>query len=158
MINLLYPASFLPHKNHSLLCDFQLEDFCLSNNIRILLTIDSVPSCNSFKHIQFIGRQKRSSILEILSESYALIFLSSFESLGLPLIEAANRRIPVICPNLPYANELLGSSPYYINQLTTVAVTSTLHSFCEDLPHPRRSKLCIPLIPIDVAWDRFINA
>ena len=42
------------------------------------------------------------------------IILSSFESLGLPILEACNCRKSILIPNLQYAKELLGNTGYYL--------------------------------------------
>lgn len=157
LTELLYPSSLLPHKNHPLLFDRHLESFCLSWNIKILLTLDSVPSAHSFEHICCIGRLSHSRTLRVLTESSGLLYLSSFESLGLPLIEAATLELPVICPRLNYTKELLGDSPYYIESLTVSGVISTISLFQRDLPSPKQSRLRVPLVSIEEAWRVFAD-
>jgi len=49
-----------------------------------------------------------------MSTCHALLFLSALESLGFPLIEAAEHSLPVIAPDKPYVRELLGSNFYPI--------------------------------------------
>ena len=41
-INLFYPSSFLPHKNHKFLKNSKIINFLEENNINILLTIDKI--------------------------------------------------------------------------------------------------------------------
>ena len=64
-------------------------------------------------NIALLGRISHDLCIDYIKKSSALLFLSSFESLGLPLIEAAQLAKPVICPDLNYTRELLGSSPYF---------------------------------------------
>ena len=45
----------------------------------------------------------------------ALLFLSSEESLGLPLIEAMAINIPIVCPNLDYSRNICGDSAFYFD-------------------------------------------
>jgi glycosyltransferase involved in cell wall biosynthesis len=44
-----------------------------------------------------------------------LLFLSTEESYGFPLIEAMFMGIPVVCPDLPYAHELCSDGAIYFD-------------------------------------------
>tara|TARA_B100000212_G_C27362797_1_gene528992 strand:+ start:1035 stop:1538 length:504 start_codon:yes stop_codon:yes gene_type:complete len=112
----IYPASYLPHKNHRLLLSRKVVNFLNDYDIEILMTIDQKES-NIFSDNchRCIGEISRSNLLNLIKDIDAVVFLSSFESLGIPLIEAANLNKSIICPELDYAKELLGNSPYYFD-------------------------------------------
>lgn len=159
--NLFYPASLLPHKNHRLLLDPELLDYLFQNEIKVSLTIDSnqIPSEPSGS-LACLGRLDRDACLAFLRQSDALLFLSEYESLGLPLIEAASARKPVICFDLPYSRELLGDSPYYIQHdfRGDNPMCDALTKFLCDQPTPRQSVLVRDALPISTVWSCFLNA
>ena len=159
--NLFYPASLLPHKNHRLLLDPELLNYLIRNEIKVSLTVDShlFPSKTSGSLV-CLGRLDRDACIAFLRQSDALLFLSEYESLGLPLIEAANARKPVICFDLPYSRELLGDSPYYIQHdfRGDNPICCALARFLFDQPNPRQSALMRETLPISTVWRCFLNA
>ena len=158
---LFYPASLLPHKNHKLLFSPKVLECFLKNNIRLFLTIDAnqLPF-QSKGTVVCLGRLERKSCDRLLRESDALLFLSEFESLGLPLIEAATARKPVITFDLPYSRELLGDSPYYIKHdiRGDNPICCALSKFLSDQPTPRQAALVRDALPISTVWNHFLNA
>ncbi|HGI5214101.1 glycosyltransferase [Providencia alcalifaciens] len=72
----------------------------------ILKRIDSI---NQAKNIRIINRGLASSeaISDVYNSSRALIFPSSTESFGLPLIEASLLGMNVFAPNLTYVNDVI---------------------------------------------------
>ncbi len=112
-INLFYPASYLPHKNHILL--FKLVDKIniLNPRIKFILTINK--QNKNYSNIEFLGRVDRDKSIKLLKESSGMIFLSSFESLGIPLIEAVKLSKPIVAPDLPYSREILNNNAYFFS-------------------------------------------
>lgn len=110
---LIYPASLLPHKNHFLLHAPELIRLLEKYSFIVQVTLPSpyVEPVNPV--VQNLGRLSHNECRAAIKRSDALLFLSSCESLGVPLIEAAELHKPVVCPFLPYSRELLGGSPYY---------------------------------------------
>ena len=108
-----------PHKNFQLLLSTLLTpDF---SNVKLKIAV-TIPTEKRFDHILQIidkinsstkhyvhnfGSVEKKYIPEIYSKSKAALFLSSKESFGIPLIEAAQLKIPILAPNLPYAQEIL---------------------------------------------------
>ncbi|WP_413744864.1 glycosyltransferase [Synechococcus sp. MIT S9451] len=101
------------------------------------------------------GRLSRTQCTKLLKNSDVLLFPSLFESLGLPLLEAAQLSKPVICPDLDYSRELLGDSPYYydssqpidslISVIKNISSSSTLSA----------AKLVKSSLSTATAWDEF---
>lgn len=112
LLNLVYPAAYYPHKNHKM-----LSQICCDSNLPIknlTLTIDQ--SQNPAPHSVFItcaGNLSSEEIIDIYSKVDALIFLSTEESYGFPLIEAVYIGLPIVCPNLPYARYICGDEGIY---------------------------------------------
>ena len=157
MLKLFYPASFLPHKNHYLLNNSLVNDFLSDHAIQIYLTISESDMTFPSSNIVLLGRLSHESCLHYLEISSALLFMSSFESLGLPLIEAAQLEKPCICPDLPYSRELLGDSPYYFRDMNVISLISTIKNFTDEYSSPRSCILISSPISIDCAWNRFIS-
>lgn len=158
---LFYPASFLPHKNHQLLLQHELLEYFSRNEIKVFLSIDSnqLP-CKFNDLLVCLGKLDRDACLRFLCESDALLFLSEFESLGLPLIEAAEAFKPVICFDLPYTRELLDDSPYYIKHdfRADNPICCALEEFLSDQPTPRQAALVRDALPISSVWNYFLDA
>ncbi len=114
IINLFYPVSYLPHKNHKFLKNSKIINFLEQNNINILLTIEEKEFKLDCKSIKTLGRVSHNRCIEIMKNSSGLLFLSSFETLGLPILEACSCKKSIIIPDLEYAKELLGNTGYFL--------------------------------------------
>lgn len=158
MVELFYPASFLPHKNHSLLNCTRVYEFLALHDVQIFLTISDNDMIFESANIVLLGRISHQACMHYLQRSSALLFLSSFESLGLPLIEAAELGKPVICPDLIYARELLGQSAYYFQDQSSVSLCNTLMDFLYYQSIPKCSTLSSTLSGVDFAWQQFISS
>ena len=114
IINLFYPVSYLPHKNHKFLKNINIINFLEENNINILLTIENKDFQFKSKSIKILGKISHNSCIEIMKNSSGLLFLSSFETLGLPILEACSCKKSIIIPDLEYSRELLGNTGYFL--------------------------------------------
>lgn len=106
-----------PHKNHLFLLE-ALE--ILANKkvkFEIVLTVEKtnkeiiskIEQVNSLKMISIInlGGIPKNKVCEVYNQSKCLVFPSSKESFGLPLIEAANLGLDIIAPNLGYVDDIV---------------------------------------------------
>lgn len=114
----LYVASGEPHKNHRQL----IESWCLLAKEGLYpslkLTLDSVhfaELCSwveqKVEHYQLnvenVGSLSHDQIKEFYNQTGALIYPSTFESFGLPLIEARQAGLPVLASELDYVRDVL---------------------------------------------------
>jgi glycosyltransferase involved in cell wall biosynthesis len=115
-LSLIYPSMKYLHKNHNLLSYIDvLNDNDWQIN-KLLLTIESKANpapCVSW--IRCVGRLSIEEMIDNYAFVDALVFLSTNESYGLPLVEAMFVGLPVICPDLPYAKDLCGKEAIYFN-------------------------------------------
>jgi len=133
IINLFYPVSYLPHKNHEFLKNSKIINFLEQNNIKILLTIEKKDFELDSKNIKILGRISHNRCIEIMNNCSGLLFLSSFESLGLPILEACTCKKSIIITDLEYARELLGNSAYFLKYpLDVYDFLSVLNKFKND--------------------------
>ena len=149
MISLFYPASLLLHKNHAILFDPRLLKFIDYHSVHIYLTVDPIFDLPSqyLKYFTFLGRISHKDSLKLMSSCDGLLYLSSYESLGLPLIEATFFDKPIICPLKNYSLELLGSSAYYFQLDSIDSLISALYSFLS-CTTKITSSLKSPMVPI----------
>jgi glycosyltransferase involved in cell wall biosynthesis len=112
----LYIASGDPHKNHKKL----IEAWCLlsKNGIypKLIITIDvntKLHQCIMKKveeyklDVDIKPNLERNEIINLYSQSTALIFPSLFESYGLPLVEARQYGLPVLASELDYVRDIM---------------------------------------------------
>lgn len=109
----IYPADQYPHKNHNLI--YGADKLLQSLGIRIILTLPRIPCSYLDSSIVNIGSVKPETISELFANGAGLIFPSKCESYGLPLLEAMDADVPILCSDLPYTRELLGESAYYFD-------------------------------------------
>jgi glycosyltransferase involved in cell wall biosynthesis len=160
-IKFIYPASYLKHKNHSLLFVNAKTIYKHFPELEFILTIERNEFINIPKNIKCIGRVSRSEVMEKLINADALLFLSSFESLGIPLIEAAKLSKPIIVPKLSYSKELIGENAYYfdLNKNFLDSFLNTLFLFRNDLKNNKvRKSILIPeIISTDTLMRFFLK-
>lgn len=88
-------------------------------------------------YIKFIGKQNRSTVYYLLSESDALFFPSIIETYGLPLKEAMVYNTRVFASDLEYAKEVCGNyakyfNPFSANDLLTVFQENKYYEVSEE--------------------------
>ena len=114
----IYVASGEPHKNHEALINAWgvLADQGLFPSLALTLALELSPElCAHVAHvtaskglrIQNLGVLPHDRLLEMYRASGALIYPSSFESFGLPLIEARQAGLSVLAPELDYVRDVI---------------------------------------------------
>lgn len=113
-LHMIYPAAGYPHKNHRLLAAVDDSDVTQWPVTSLALTLDENNSpAPDLKGLHCVGTLAAQQMLEAYSQVDALLFLSTDESYGFPLIEAMFVGLPIICPDLPYARVLCGEGAIY---------------------------------------------
>lgn len=123
-IKILYVSRFYPHKNHIFLVD--LSKVLNENNIRheILITVDfSKQETLDLQQmitkdisIESIGEISQFELETYYKTSHIFIFPSNSETFGNPLIEAMKFGLPIVVPNLEYAQSIVEEAGIYYNQ------------------------------------------
>lgn len=117
-IILFYPSAFYPHKRHDFLLkvnSFTKKKRINLDNIEVWVTLSDT-NYAQFKGIEWIknlGKLNSSQMNDIYSKTDYLIFLSSIESYGLPLVEAIFLDIPIITVDFPYSRWLCEDKALY---------------------------------------------
>lgn len=114
----LYVASGEPHKNHRQL----IEAWCLLAKgglfPKLTLTLDRArfaELCDWVKqkieqcrlNVENVGSVPHAQVRQLYDRAGALIYPSTFESFGLPLIEARQAGLPVLASELDYVRDVL---------------------------------------------------
>jgi len=114
----VYVASGEPHKNHRRL----LEAWCLLADEGVFpslcLTLDEARFATLCKEIEvkrqqhglkvkIAGELSHQDVLALYTKAGAAIYPSTFESFGLPLIEARQAGLPVLASELDYVRDVL---------------------------------------------------
>lgn len=112
----VYVASNEPHKNHiTLLAAWRLlaeagHKPTLGLTVHkgsTLATYVGVYASQYALNIINFGKLQTEEILQLYGSSSALIYPSYYESLGLPLVEAAQRGMPILAPELDYVRDVV---------------------------------------------------
>lgn len=117
----IFPAQAYLYKNHGLLIEavnlIKTHHPDLFKQLKILLTLDESSGnaiCKQANKLgvlaafDLIGSLEYSKLLSIFNApGCALLFPSTIETIGLPLVEAASYGRSVVAPDLPYAREAL---------------------------------------------------
>lgn len=117
--NFIYPATAASYKGHLTLAKainiIKENDESLANKIKIHLTIEPRANIELYKYItknnllnsfEFHGCIPHDELLSFYKGSIGLLFPSTIETLGLPLLEAAAFGLPIIASDLDYAHEV----------------------------------------------------
>lgn len=115
-LKLIYPAAGYRHKNHRLLSKVNLNNDLQwpLESLKITLDPDKNPNPN-VAWLQCVGLLSGEQMVQAYSEVDALVFLSTDESYGLPLVEAMFLNLPIICPDLAYSRTLCGPEAIYFD-------------------------------------------
>ncbi len=115
-INFFYPSGYASYKNHAMIIEAVNS---LTEKIKAQIIVKFTLSSNENRYvkklyeavidknlpIQFIGYQEKNTIQEMYS-NHILIFASSVETFGLPLLEAQIAGTPMIVFKSIYSNEI----------------------------------------------------
>lgn len=116
----IYPAVPVAYKQHATIVKavkiIKKKDMDLASKLRIYFTIKEsdmpllskmIKKLDLTEQFIFEGVMPHEKLLEYYKSSKGLLFPSSIESLGLPLLEAARFGLPIIASDLDYVKEVL---------------------------------------------------
>jgi hypothetical protein len=153
-LQLFYPAASYPHKNHSLLSRLSPLDANAWPIEQLLLTVPPETSpAPSVPWVKCVGLQPSAEIIRLYRSVDALVFLSTEESYGFPLVEAMSVGIPIICPDLPYAHALCGEGAIYFNPRVIESLGTAIKQLHDRLAHGWWPDWSAQLTAIPPDWD-----
>jgi glycosyltransferase involved in cell wall biosynthesis len=142
----IYPANFWPHKNHLRL----LEAFRLFLDAvperrdawSLVLTGAGQTSEDALDralkeqgiggYIDRAGYLERADYLATLGSAVGLVFPSLNEGFGIPILEAQQAGVPVICSNVSCLPEVAGTGARFVNPYDTGDIAGALGDLADD--------------------------
>ena len=127
---LLYPSNHYLYKNHNIIIK-ALSEYPIENLlVYFTATASEFYKYKNLKFIKRINYYSYKNTYSIYNKFDALIYPSKIESLGLPLVEALNFKMPVLCSNLSYAKEIFGeNSTMYFNENSARSLNKCILKF-----------------------------
>jgi len=126
-LSLAYPAALYPHKNHALLGTLgqQTTDAWPVGDLTLTIPPARHPA-PGLPWIKCVGILSPAEMVALYQRIDALLFLSTDESYGFPLIEAMFVGLPIVCPDLPYAHTLCGDGAIYFDPRSASSLREAL--------------------------------
>lgn len=86
-----------------------------------------------FERVEFLGDVPPERLAGLYADSDALLFLSTKESFGLPVVEAMALGLPVVARRIPALVEIAGEAPLWVSQEATAEeVAARVEQLLED--------------------------
>lgn len=160
----IYPASAFPYKEHSTLVkalsELRRNAPDIVERIRIHFTLQKtdvpllvryIREKNLVDQFVFEGMMPHDNLLSYYKSSNGLLFPSTIETLGLPLLEAAAFGIPIVVSNLDYAHEVIADyrGAIYVNSYDFKGWAKAIESVCNT------SIRYQPIAPKESSWKNF---
>ena len=106
-----YPVSDFAHKRAELAEESALQLNKMASKVGLVITTTGTDEPGLAK----VGKLPYNQAMSYLCSSDALLFTSSQETLGLPLLEALHYELPAVVPDLDYAHEIFGDAAVYFS-------------------------------------------
>lgn len=161
-IILFYPAAFYPHKKHvflKTLNDYLLQNKVAFSDVEIWLTL-SDSDFEEFKAIPFLknlGNLSSDGMNLFYKKANALLFLSSMESYGLPLIEAVTLNLPILTVDFTYSRWICEDSAYYFSPYSESSFLTAFNSLKNDLNLNVNPNYTTVLNKFPKSWDSVVE-
>ena len=85
-------------------------------------------------HVQITGWIEREELYRLYDRALALVYPSTFEGFGMPVLEAMAAGVPVACSDIPPLREVAGDAALYFDPLEEDALAAALDSIVSDEP------------------------
>lgn len=116
---IVYMGSFMPYKNAELLIAamelLPQYELCLLSRITPKREKELITKAPKDAQISFYGGVTDQEYAKVLSDSHALVTASLEEGFGLPIIEAMQEGIPVICSDIDIFHEVAGEAGLFFD-------------------------------------------
>lgn len=140
--HVLYPANDWPHKNHTVL--LEAWSILQAENQRIPLVLtgargklspdlkDQIAAWNLGGVIEDRDYVAREELDALVQHARCLIFPSLFEGFGMPILEAMEKGIPVVCSRIPVLEEVAGEAAAYFDPHSGKSVAKVINEVWND--------------------------
>lgn len=156
----IYVAGLESHKNHQrLLQAWELlkNKYDLAPKLTLITSKAANPRMfdqyrNSNLNIEILGNFENSEVLKAYLGAQALVFPSLFESFGLPLLEAASLKLPIIAADRDYIRDIIEPTLLF-DPLNSLSLAQQIKVFLET---KELHEKCCPIKNI-VPTQKFLN-
>ena len=135
---LLYPAMAFPHKNHRRLFEALaiLRDrhgvamplICTGRPYESHTPIleAAIDRLGLAGQVRMLGTLAQDDLVALFGAAWALVFPSLFEGIGMPVLEALQYDLPVICSNVTCLPEVAGDAALYFEPTRVEAIVDAI--------------------------------
>ncbi|MDB5184902.1 MAG: group 1 glycosyl transferase [Candidatus Saccharibacteria bacterium] len=156
---ILMPTADMPHKNNraavQAFAEFNRE---LGNVFKLVITSHCsddtrrLLECYSDDLI-FTGNVSDGELEYLYEQCSALLFVSSIEGLGLPILEAVHHRKPVVCSSIEVFLEISKQAFYYCDPSDPASIQAALRTVFGDSAWPEKLA-CYAAIEDEFSWQQ----
>jgi glycosyltransferase involved in cell wall biosynthesis len=82
--------------------------------------------------VEFTGWIPRHQLLQLYERAHAVVYPSTFEGFGMPVLEGMAAGIPTACSSIPVLREVGGDAVLYFDPHDEDAIVKSLRSICHD--------------------------
>ena len=132
-----YPAQFWAHKNHIAILDALREirctypdvivAFCGSDKGNLDYIESKIDEFELSKNIRHFGFLPISDVRALYERCVSLVFPTFFGPTNMPIIEALQLGIPVVCSDIDGHREILGDSGLYFNMYNSKSLIDSMN-------------------------------
>jgi glycosyltransferase involved in cell wall biosynthesis len=79
------------------------------------------------KEVIWIEKIERADLIQLMQQSFGLVYPSLFEGFGIPIIEAMSLGIPVICSNVSAMPEVAGNAALLVQPDNTIEIATAMN-------------------------------
>jgi len=141
----IYPSRYYPHKNHQFIIKLAQEykQYFVTHKIKFLITIDknqnssrfilnNIEKLNLSNIIVNLGERSQQELFKTYEKCFGMIFPSQAETFGNGLVEGLCINLPIIAPNLPYAQTIMEDAGIYYENNDINSAFNVLKNLVED--------------------------
>lgn len=155
-LTLFYPAAGYPHKNHLFIAALEKHGGMNDSVKELFLTLRDNEVVNVFpkdSKVHNVGLLPYYECINYYQSVDALFFPSTAESYGLPLLEAMQAGLPILCSDLPYARWMCGEEAIYFDPTDVESATTGIKELQARLKQGWRPDWTQALSKFPEDWD-----
>jgi glycosyltransferase involved in cell wall biosynthesis len=161
---LLCPSTTHPHKNHALLLKTFRQFSAAHPQWQLVMTGVSgfadravraqIAALGLESRVQLLGWLPREELYRWFERAGAVVYPSTFEGFGLPVVEALAAGIPVACSDIEPLRTIAADAAVLFDPASDAGLLQALELVCSDEPLRARLALAGPLRAAQFTWRR----
>jgi glycosyltransferase involved in cell wall biosynthesis len=104
--------------------------------------------------VRLAGWIPRNELLQLYAQARAVVYPSTFEGFGMPVLEAMAAGIPVTCSDIPPLREVAGDAALFFDPMSEDAIAAALDRIVTDAPLRARLAQAGPERARQFSWER----